>query len=471
MAIPESLNMRGIFLRNSGSTSLQPIVDAFIEASQLKIHVQEVFLHQVETLVPRELREGSESWLLIFDAYRPHNVLFIAFPIYGYSSILSTQTGSISKEISDFLQMLGVDGLGPFTSFVNIDRYLEENLSPLYSNQYGLLRLQSPVTEFECLTLPKDFLLPPDVKMLKLAPDIAVGNSMPFLSRPSASNTSMPRAVRTISGTIQDPGVQIESARIETLSSMLSGGSTTEYAIAEMDRIIYQVSQRLAQTIRTETDLQPRLPPCVAEYEGILDGDTKQFLLTADTIHQFIDKHAVPDFDYSVAGVGLWKAVERELNLSIIWHLRRRDGIAGKDPFERSAYAKSKDVRYGRVKMNESDRSDKRKFRGIELGNIKDILYCAETNGAAAHIQDVLPKPWPDRLMSKQEQAMPALLNEVKDIRNRYAHITAMSREQYDQLRAKILGQDDKSFFCQILELRRVILGHWESSSLHSATQ
>ena len=69
------------------------------------------------------------------------------------------------------------------------------------------------------------------------------------------------------------------------------------------------------------------MPPIVDEFSDVMDGETMRFLITSETIKEFAGKKPPTTFDHSAPGCGLWKAIEIELNLSLVLHLRREAGI------------------------------------------------------------------------------------------------------------------------------------------------
>lgn len=55
-----------------------------------------------------------------------------------------------------------------------------------------------------------------------------------------------------------------------------------------------------------------------------LDPQSRRFLISSDKVWQAVQEQKLDYFDYALPGSGLWKSVERELNMSVIWLLRFR---------------------------------------------------------------------------------------------------------------------------------------------------
>ena len=98
------------------------------------------------------------------------------------------------------------------------------------------------------------------------------------------------------------------------------------------------------------------------------------------------------------------------------------------------------------------------------LGNIEYILRSSSGNGVDAQLQLVMDD---DELLEfmigESNGALPAVLQQVRILRNRNAHISAMSQAEYQQLYSFVLSPEEemvKSVLGMILQLKQKIMDY-----------
>ncbi|RLG28610.1 hypothetical protein DRO03_09480 [Methanosarcinales archaeon] len=99
------------------------------------------------------------------------------------------------------------------------------------------------------------------------------------------------------------------------------------------------------------------------------------------------------------------------------------------------------------------------------LGNIEYILRSSSGNGVDAQLQLVMDDD--DELLEfmigESNGALPAVLQQVRILRNRNAHISAMSQAEYQQLYSFVLSPEEemvKSVLGMILQLKQKIMDY-----------
>ncbi len=179
---------------------------------------------------------------------------------------------------------------------------------------------------------------------------------------------------------------------------------------------------------------------------------------------------------------GLWKAVERELNLSLVWFLRIRKGVAGiSSPWDATLpptnWVEVETERGGKVNLNRQAGFGSGKLLGLMLGDVRFMMLAAYDNGVLADVEalgrgslgpfsafqgETMPyllgpsgrgMPW--------DGSLPWLLKKVGDIRNRHAHVEAMRRSVFQQLEDLVLAPRGDPWSWQlgrILSVKRRVL-------------
>ncbi|ASC73290.1 hypothetical protein XM38_042540 [Halomicronema hongdechloris C2206] len=150
-----------------------------------------------------------------------------------------------------------------------------------------------------------------------------------------------------------------------------------------------------------------------------MDDETKSFLVSAETVFRFAGEKLANDFDYSLCGCGLWKSVERELNSSLIWYLRRvrniadnnRKPIADINPSARVDY----EAGNATINLNERQRGSI-EFEGKMLGNIEWLIRTAQDNNVGREIKPVFQNDQQilDFILRLDEHGLAYLIKQVR---------------------------------------------------------
>lgn len=245
------------------------------------------------------------------------------------------------------------------------------------------------------------------------------------------------------------------------------------------EKYLLKEGKQLTELMLARDKSEVILPGIVQNFKGVLDKETEGFLISAESVARFAKKHLkyLPvHFDFSVAGCGLWKAIERELNLSFIWYLRRYFHIVENEPFKALLYTESplkplkahkedKGVKLYKIEAGSTDQ-----LQGIELGGIHYLLNSAEYISAVQSIKEVLDSELSSYILGKGENDLCPQIKQITDIRNNYAHIKAMPYSEYERLHSLVLSTDknlgQQCFLAKVLELKKVLFACWKQEHL-----
>ncbi|RLG28609.1 hypothetical protein DRO03_09475 [Methanosarcinales archaeon] len=115
---------------------------------------------------------------------------------------------------------------------------------------------------------------------------------------------------------------RIKQRRNETIERVFNAEnySQRQEIRSNFDEYIEKENATIFEDIQSKFKDKVVVPPIIHDFKGIIDDETKKFLISAKTVEQFACEYLPEDFDFSLPGSGLWKAVERELNLSFVWY-------------------------------------------------------------------------------------------------------------------------------------------------------
>jgi hypothetical protein len=392
----------------------------------------------VSRIIPRELQEGVESWLVLYRASLPQELLVLPFPESDKASILNSPN-TFGNHLSALLEYVhgGNPNWYPYNGFRNLIGYINREKTYPFSHPSPPLRFQV-VRHYKPI---EELLKKPEFRHY----DEEQRETVTVFTKASQN---------------------IQRNRDELLTSLLTVENAEQIRelLENFETTLLEESGRLSHLIDKE------IPSIIKAFESVMDDETKTFLISAETVARFARKHLSDDFDFSLCGCGLWKAVERELNSSLIWNLRLAKGIAGKDRkpiVGRSRAGVNYEAGSQTVNIDKRERGST-EFEGITLGNIKYLLRSAHDNNIAEELKPVLESE-PELLrfaLEPSEGGLAHLIGQVTNIRNGHAHIKAMKEKSYQDLRSLVIEPDDKpteSLLGKILEMKRHVADYWNS--------
>ena len=293
------------------------------------------------------------------------------------------------------------------------------------------------------------------------------------------SDVDRSRSDVQIQSTLLRTSQSIQQQRSEVLSEVLRARDPAliDGIVNELDEVFAAESNKIFEDLQNTLGPVEVVPPIVTDFQDIIDDETKRFLITSETVKKFADEYSPGNFDYSAPSCGLWKAVERELNLSLVLYLRQQRGIVNiKDPWQGIINRRREiEIQTGnnfRVNLNRREQKNQDKLSALMLGNMEYMLRWGNTNGIRRDLKSLhLGEDMLSYLLGRDYLAesippltpntLPWHLQELGKLRNSYAHASAMSREQFKELRDLVLPSDSESETClvKILHLKRKVYG------------
>ena len=407
----------GIFLYYPEATYLKETQDAL---RGLNLNLREIKADSgiVSNLVPGTLRRDAESWLILFPPEKEQELLILPFPDL---SLKDLSPPAFRGYLADLMPLL---------------RECLENRS---------LNISDWIKRFQYLRI-----------------DVSVDSALnpDSLPEPGENQENV--------DFLEKRSQRIQNSRERILSRAHTDEKFSELVV-NFDDMFSRETNRLFRDIRN-LGFQEVVPQIVHEFWDVMDGETMRFLITSETVREFADNSSFPNFDYSAPSCGLWKAIERELNLSLVLHLRREAGVVKSVsmPWEKSGSKSKKFPILTGVKhiedLGKLSSKPPKDLEGITLGPMKNMLEWGHCNSVKEKLEKFFSS---NDFMLKFSGPLSQYLAEIIQLRNGHAHIRAMSQQDFGTLRNLVLpqpsGNKPITFLVVILQLKKNILGYWEA--------
>ena len=327
--------VKGIFLYNRGAAYIGEIVTV-LRALDLDIRGIEANSDIVSNLVPNALQRGAKSWLIFFPPDRQQELLILPFPDENLLQGLPNFQGYLADLIPLMRDCL---------------RHMPPHIPPDWIGRFQYIRHDASLDS-----------------LLTEAADVD-------RSRPDVQSTLL-RASQSI-----------QQQRSEVLSEVLRsrGPVLIDDLVNKLDEVLATESDKIFKYLQTMQGPVEVVPPIVTDFKDIMDDETKRFLITSETVKKFADDYSPGNFDYSAPGCGLWKAVERELNLSLVLYLRQQRGIVDiKNPWQGIINPGTIiEIQTGndfRVNLNQREQKNRGKLSAFMLGSMRFMLTWGNIN-------------------------------------------------------------------------------------------
>lgn len=184
-----------------------------------------------------------------------------------------------------------------------------------------------------------------------------------------------------------------------------------------------------------------------------LEEESRAVLGAAEILWQHLRKATLAyPIDYAVCGIGLWKALEIELNRAFVDALRVHNGLcqSGQPSVRQSVRPTAARItlkgmflpdRIKDVCINPCDETHPDRLRSLELGPVGALLAASERNKLADIMKGLtIPLGPDDRDIPDFASKLASRVDEIrKHYRNGYAHIQRMERPAYETLRSMML--------------------------------
>lgn len=397
----------------------------------------------IAKLIPDHLQQSVQSWLLLSRSEQANELLIIPFPEPRDAFILSDKT-KFHNALSALLDYISGDRHPwyPWNGYRNLIALNQKRPAPFLSI--------SPPKRYQVIQL-----------------DQSLNSILRKIDEDSRQAEEMRYEISAFAESIEN----IQRSREETLQLILTTKDveSIRVAIEDLDQVMLREGTRLSGSILTRYNSEQVVPEIVHKFAQIVDEETKSFLISAATVARFASKYLPGDFDFSIPGCGLWKVVERELNLSFIWHIRRSYKRVGGDPFklipgpEITLQAGDKEVSLSKPERIGSDLP-----KGIELGYMEYLIRSASENGVEQTIKDVGDSKLANFVLGDANNSLSDRIRQLGTLRNKYAHIKRMPYAQYEQLSSIVLSagkEGEEPLLAQVLWMKDLITSYWEKST------
>ena len=190
-------------------------------------------------------------------------------------------------------------------------------------------------------------------------------------------------------------------------------------------------------------------------YKDDLEEECYRFIISAASIIFYSSKYLeVDSFDYSLQASGLWKAIEVELNASLIYLIRYKMSIctAGKyyekheNCLSRQCIITSKTFK---VWLTNS-RNEKNKLDNILLGSfpflLNNILDGKNDDGAMETIYSNFHGAEGEDSFNSYISMFKSFTEEIVDIRNPYVHKDSMDIQVFEEFINRVFNEDAEQF-------------------------
>lgn len=428
--------LEGVFLYYRNAAHSEKTLAALNRLNSNMFNIQPIEANPeiVSNLVPGVLQRDAKSWLILYLPDRERELLILPFPPFSDNNDLP-----LLRNLEEFCHYIERHWDDWYYIIYRFDRNWRRHP---FNRQHQFLRI--------------------DVSLSSL------------LDREQVSRQQGEQ--REIQSTFHSTSQSIQQQRSQVLSRALkTSGRQRAILLDQLDNVFVVENDKILNHLFASKGKSVEVvPQIVKDFDDIMDPETKKFLITSETVGQSAHIYSPDNFDYSAPGCGLWKAVERELNLSLVLYLRQVKGVVtsadswiGIKKPSKQVNIKTGDRPRDKVNLNQRERRGSNKLRGIELGSMMYMLKWGYSNGVERVLRSLSPNNtmlWyyflgPRHEGSLRINTLPWWLEKILLLRNGHAHISAMSRKDFEELRNFVLPSDNIPETClvKILQLKRQI--------------
>jgi len=216
----------------------------------------------------------------------------------------------------------------------------------------------------------------------------------------------------------------------------------------------------------------------LTNHNGILEKECIDFIHSSASSMFYFEKHPNNHYDYSLPASGLWKAIEVELNASIIFLLRYQSGVCTKEYYWKQKGRVNDYIQTGpkkKVFLTDS-KKDRHRLDNILLGsfphimkNIKQKNY--DNDKTLESFQSIYSEYiyhyHTEQSLEKWAERVTNFLFDLVKVRNPYTHKDLMHKVTYDTYLDYVMNNPLFNFH-DLMRLKKDIHNYIKSKDLSS---
>lgn len=230
------------------------------------------------------------------------------------------------------------------------------------------------------------------------------------------------------------------------VSDIEQARAVKEQLHAEFDDFLERQSRYLSERI---LQAEAEIPSAFHSLETLLEEESRQSIITAEMLWQHVNRLSPSiSIDFSVCGIGLWKALEIEVNRTFvdalrIWNHLAQPGISSMKQKVQQGGKVTEDGLFGnspgRVLLNKYD-DQSGYLRSIHLGGVVGLLKNSADNSFSRILQGIPPSTTDVDTIHNSLGKLADEVGRVTDVyRNTYSHVRVMAQSECIQLRNHML--------------------------------
>lgn len=188
------------------------------------------------------------------------------------------------------------------------------------------------------------------------------------------------------------------------------------------------------------------------KHRNYLEEATEKFILSVASVMFYINKSLkdIDKFDYSLHASGLWKAIEVELNASLIYLIRFRMGICTEKYYIKKETCLSRQCISTSTTFKvwlTNEKNEKNKLDNILLGNFPFLLnnILVDSNDDSA-MKKIFSDFYIDADINEYVEKFKFFTQSIVDIRNPYVHKDFMTFEVFNNFINLVFNEIDDIF-------------------------